>query len=162
MPYADQEAGKKKRSARHKARTETDVEYRARVNANARKYREQNREKCRESNRRHMAKKRASDPGFGKVLSIRAAERKLLKDFGLTLAAKQAWMERVVGCEICTRPFRSLSHAHVDHCHKTGKVRGLLCAQCNTALGLLKDSPDRITAALGYLERNNGTERNGN
>lgn len=40
---------------------------------------------------------------------------------------------------------------HVDHCHDTGKVRGLLCHRCNTALGNL-GSPELLIAALRYLE----------
>ena len=39
----------------------------------------------------------------------------------------------------------------IDHCHKTGKVRGLLCNTCNVGLGMLKDSPDIIRAASQYL-----------
>lgn len=39
----------------------------------------------------------------------------------------------------------------VDHCHTTGRIRGVLCGHCNIALGHLKDDPDRITALLGYL-----------
>ena len=40
---------------------------------------------------------------------------------------------------------------HIDHCHRTGKVRGLLCSNCNTALGLLQDSPSLIIAAFNYI-----------
>jgi hypothetical protein len=40
----------------------------------------------------------------------------------------------------------------VDHCHATGKVRGLLCHNCNRALGLLKDDKSTIRRALEYLE----------
>lgn len=40
----------------------------------------------------------------------------------------------------------------IDHDHETGTVRGLLCPSCNQALGLLKDSPDILRAAIHYLE----------
>jgi hypothetical protein len=40
----------------------------------------------------------------------------------------------------------------VDHCHSSGEVRGLLCHNCNRALGLLKDSVDSLMRAARYLE----------
>lgn len=41
----------------------------------------------------------------------------------------------------------------IDHCHTTNKVRGLLCHQCNTALGLLQDNIDRVRQLEEYLEQ---------
>jgi hypothetical protein len=41
----------------------------------------------------------------------------------------------------------------VDHDHKTGKVRGILCHKCNIALGLIGDDPARARALANYLER---------
>lgn len=40
---------------------------------------------------------------------------------------------------------------HLDHCHKTEQIRGILCANCNRALGMLKDDPERILALHRYL-----------
>ncbi len=42
---------------------------------------------------------------------------------------------------------------YVDHCHKTGKVRGLLCHHCNVALGLLMESPSKIKGLMYYAEK---------
>lgn len=41
----------------------------------------------------------------------------------------------------------------VDHCHDTGRVRGLLCQRCNRAIGLLGDSVDLLREAINYLEK---------
>jgi hypothetical protein len=58
-------------------------------------------------------------------------------------------------CKICKQPNRDkdISRLSVDHDHKTGKVRGLLCRRCNTALGLLDDRIDLFKEAILYLER---------
>ena len=55
-------------------------------------------------------------------------------------------------CAICkaTKDYQALG---VDHCHKTKKLRGLLCSGCNTGLGQFKDDPTLLRKAADYLER---------
>ena len=52
-------------------------------------------------------------------------------------------------CAICCQP--SVRTLHLDHDHKTGKIRGLLCYGCNLALGLMKDDPSILAAGIKYL-----------
>lgn len=54
-------------------------------------------------------------------------------------------------CKICDGEpgARSL---HIDHCHDTGKIRGLLCANCNTGIGNLKDDINLLEKAINYLK----------
>lgn len=54
-------------------------------------------------------------------------------------------------CEICRKQFDKTPH--VDHSHKTGKVRGLLCLTCNAGLGYFKDSKILLRGAAKYLTR---------
>ena len=54
-------------------------------------------------------------------------------------------------CAICNEKPKS-GRLAVDHIHGTERVRGLLCNLCNPALGLFKDDPDRLKAAIEYLE----------
>ena len=55
-------------------------------------------------------------------------------------------------CAICRCELSPECIPFVDHNHTTGEVRGMLCHSCNTGLGLLGDSPDRMRVALTYLE----------
>jgi len=55
-------------------------------------------------------------------------------------------------CLICARPPHGrVKLLVVDHNHVSGKVRGLLCSECNTALGLFYDDPRNLQAAIDYL-----------
>ena len=60
-------------------------------------------------------------------------------------------------CKICgTHAKNNLKgKLYIDHCHITGKVRGLLCMKCNSALGLLNDDKELIQNLLDYLAANN-------
>lgn len=58
------------------------------------------------------------------------------------------------GCSICKSPNSGIRGLHFDHNHDTGKFRGMLCGNCNTALGLMSDNTDRLKKAIQYLEEN--------
>lgn len=54
-------------------------------------------------------------------------------------------------CAICTDPMVPGKKTHVDHCHKTGRIRGLLCHHCNVAIGLMRESTCLLYAAADYI-----------
>lgn len=92
---------------------------------------------------RHRARLRELE-GYG---------QRYLRRYGLTKGSfEQLLIEQGGVCAICKRPQRSKRLA-VDHCHKTGRVRGLLCDACNHGIGMLGDSADRCRAAANYLRR---------
>ncbi|MCC8339170.1 endonuclease VII domain-containing protein [Streptomyces sp. R1] len=73
----------------------------------------------------------------------------LKRQYGITEAERDALIASQGGvCCICL----AAPAAHVDHCHETGRVRGVLCFSCNAALGQFKDRPDAIRRAAAYVE----------
>lgn len=86
------------------------------------------------------------------------------QNFGISLEQYAAMEQVQCGvCAICTQPevakdHRSgrQKHLAVDHCHATGKVRGLLCHKCNLALGLFNDDLTMIATVADYLRRSSG------
>ena len=54
-------------------------------------------------------------------------------------------------CSICSEPFSSTQDTHVDHCHDTGKVRAILCANCNRGIGCFKDNTFLMQQAMNYI-----------
>lgn len=71
----------------------------------------------------------------------------------VTLFKSQAGVCPICGSPIALPgPASNTMHVHVDHCHSTGRVRGLLCNQCNLMLGHAKDSIDTLRRAIAYLQ----------
>lgn len=98
----------------------------------------------------YMAVRRKNNPRAIKSQRLKAA-------FGITLEQYEEMLESQGGvCAICYRPpeanSRSKKQLAVDHCHKTGAIRGLLCANCNNALGLFKDSHLILFSEQYYLQ----------
>lgn len=73
--------------------------------------------------------------------------KQILKKFNLTDEQYSHMIEKQNGCcAICG----SKVPLAIDHCHSTGKIRGMLCRPCNTAIGMLKDNPHIMQSALDY------------
>jgi hypothetical protein len=80
------------------------------------------------------------------------AQQSRLRQYGLTQEQYDELLVESCGrCAICTVAFTETPH--IDHCHATGKVRGLLCRRCNRAIGLFKDDPSILLAGVEYLIR---------
>ena len=62
-------------------------------------------------------------------------------------------------CAICKLP-KMMCRLAVDHAHKTGKVRELLCSGCNIILGQLQDNPQRLENMKKYLKKHKNMETN--
>lgn len=79
---------------------------------------------------------------------------KLKARFGISLDIyNQLLTDQNYQCFICNKTKSANGHSlAVDHCHKTGKIRGLLCKACNIALGNFKEDIKSLQNAIVYLE----------
>ena len=120
---------------------------RSRYKANPEKHREY----ARSARRKDPEKHRAANKAWRSRNPERWRHDRLLREYGITQEAYLQMVEAQGGkCLVCDEAPTKKKLA-VDHCHDTGKVRGLLCVTCNRALGLLKDSPQRLERAFKYL-----------
>jgi len=87
-----------------------------------------------------------------KLQSLRRPDdARRFREYGLSVTAYNHLLAQQNGvCAICREPDRELC---VDHDHKTGRVRSLLCGGCNSAIGFLRESPLLARAAANYLEQ---------
>jgi hypothetical protein len=84
-----------------------------------------------------------------------AREKYDLSKYGLTPEQKTSMLGQQGGCcAVCGYKFgQKKGDMHVDHCHTTGAVRGLLCNECNTGIGLLRESAEIMQSAVKYLNQ---------
>ncbi len=110
--------------------------------------------KCKECtlayNRKISSKKKNKESIWANKLQYR---------YGISVEEYNLLLKKQEGCcAICktkdpSTKRKNTNKFHVDHCHKTGRVRGLLCNSCNTAIGYLEDDPEIVLAAFNYLRR---------
>lgn len=167
---------------RRKQRAAADPEYRAKRNeqakpkdaderrsymrdynaANRERIAEQRREKAAERNARRR-ERYAEDAAHRETCKASARgrckdarrEARLRAEYGINAERYEAMLtQQGGGCAICGVPqgSRRGERLAVDHCHHSGRVRGLLCANCNRGIGLLEDRPERLRRAAEYLD----------
>ncbi|QNL30475.1 endonuclease VII [Gordonia phage SpeedDemon] len=91
--------------------------------------------------------------GLSKYCRDCERQQKLIARYGITAGEFDALVERQDStCPVCTER-QDPANFVVDHCHSTLKIRGLLCASCNVAIGHLKDNPANALRAGQYLEQ---------
>lgn len=84
-----------------------------------------------------------------------------LSRYGVTAEEYQRLLKRQKNkCALCKRAANEKKALGVDHCHKTGAIRGLLCDSCNLSLGGFKDNIETLKAAISYLRKHQKNESN--
>lgn len=80
---------------------------------------------------------------------------RIKREFGIDIAEYERLIkEQNNKCAICGELESGRNtNLSVDHCHKTNKIRGLLCNTCNTGIGLLNDCPKTLQSAIQYLNK---------
>lgn len=145
-------SGKKYREKYSKERKMRQKEYREKnkeiIHQKLRKYYRENPEKFKIYRERRKLWRKANPLESRKSVMERL--------YGINPSAYKQILEKQEGkCAICGCYNLSAKKVFsIDHCHKTGKVRGLLCSNCNTALGLFKDKASNLLAAANYLLTN--------
>lgn len=111
-------------------------------------WRARNREKAREACRRYQGKYPERTKRNNRAQALR-------KNYGITIEVFEALLAKQNGrCAICgtDKPCGPGKKLMVDHDHKTGRIRGLLCNHCNSTIGYALECPDRLKKAIAYLE----------
>lgn len=98
------------------------------------------------------------------LILARGKEQRMARKYGISATDYERMSAEQGGvCAICQRlnNGRWDSGLYVDHDHATGRVRGLLCFSCNTALGGFRDSADLMRAGVDYLMKGRATDEQG-
>jgi Recombination endonuclease VII len=153
----DQERRRARQRQWHKERYCTDPDFRGRRRAACGRYRAANKDEINAKQRERYK----TDPEYRerkRAIGLRSSLKRQLKKHGMSVEDYEAMLLRQGGvCGICKRP-PGKRRLGVDHCHKTGQVRGLLCSKCNSGIGFYGDDARLTREAAAYLEAALGDE----
>jgi len=135
---------------------------REKVNAKARAWRAENKDKVKAYNVAWYAERhnRNELSRFNRIAyrSHRRAHH-INKKFGLSTEQYESMVVAQKGqCALCPQVDLPEKRLAIDHDHKTGKIRALLCDRCNRGIGFFDEEPKRLRAAAEYIETHNLTK----
>ena len=111
---------------------------------------------CQANKKRYISKpKRILIPKEKHLIKLDAFKRMLKFRYNITYQEyTEMYHLQNHSCKICKTPnyLADRKGLQVDHCHRTGKVRALLCPKCNTLLGICNDNIDRLESSILYLK----------
>ncbi len=117
------------------------------------KWMKRNKEKVKEYSKKEREKLKGKSEKWKEWNRVRKKGYNLKKTFGITIKQYNELFQKQGGiCAICGNRENGKSLA-VDHNHKTGEIRELLCTNCNLTIGLLNDDPSILKKAIKYLEK---------
>ena len=109
---------------------------------------------CKDCKNAAARKKYIDDPQTTQRNLIRMRERAKERRYGINQEQfDQMLIDQDNKCKICSIEFKGTKYTHIDHCHDTNKVRGLLCNDCNMALGQFNDNTDIMDMSIKYLQK---------
>ena len=121
-----------------------------RVSENPEKYRQLRSD----SYKRNLKREQEYGAEYREVNKETLRSRELKRKYGISIEDYELMFKSQKGlCGICYLPSGDRNF-DIDHCHSTGKVRGLLCRSCNVMIGHSKDDPILLLGAVDYLQRN--------
>lgn len=95
----------------------------------------------------------ARNPGYVRNANLKRCYGITLDDYDIMLVNQDGVCAICKGSETARYKDGRIKNLAVDHCHKTGRIRQLLCSNCNQVLASAKDNPEILYAAIDYLER---------
>ena len=133
----------RRESNRKMKRYRNDSEYRAKVN---------------ECNRKQSRERTLKNPDYQIDLHMKSRYDISLKEYNELFESQKGV------CAICQKPETQkhndkIKRLHIDHDHVTGKIRALLCSECNTGIGKFKDNIEILHKAISYLEKHSNMNR---
>lgn len=140
------------------------IERRQSANRNARKKYwinpDESRKKLREWHHENRDKKSKSFKNWAVKNKQKLRDKRLSRTYGISNETYVEMFGSQLGlCAICGQEQQGVTKDGntrflcVDHCHKTGAIRQLLCVKCNTGIGQFNDDPDLLKSAMAYLRR---------